>query len=353
MTDNAQELIAASEEKYRRLFEASQDGILILDFATGKITEANPFIERLLGFPKAELVGKELWEIGAVADKVAARTAFDTVKSAGYVRYTNLPLVARDGQTRHVEFVSNSYPVDGVMVIQCNIRDESQRIAAELRIAALEQASRQTNIELVNTLAVLIESRDPYTAGHLLRVSHLAMAIASALGMSQDAIEGVRVAAMLHDIGKIGVPMEILVKPSKLMPFETALLMYHAQAGYEILKHINFPWHIAEIVRQHHERLDGSGYPRGLKGDDILREARIIAVADTVEALSTNRPFRPGIGLPEALALLEAESGRLYDPEAVSACLMLFRTEHFLFPPAGEFKPRFVALTSAILTPPP
>jgi PAS domain S-box-containing protein/putative nucleotidyltransferase with HDIG domain len=351
MTDNAQELIAASEEKYRRLFEAAQDGILILDFATGKITEANPFIERLLGYPKAELLGKELWEIGAVADKVAAKTAYDTVKSAGYVRYTNLPLVARDGQTRHVEFVSNSYPVDGIMVIQCNIRDESQRIAAEQRIAALEQASRQTNTELVNTLATLIESRDPYTAGHLLRVSHLAMAIASDLGMSPDSIEGVRVAAMLHDIGKIGVPMEILVKPSKLMPFETALLMHHAQAGYEILRHINFPWHIAEIVRQHHERMDGSGYPRGLKGEEILREARIIAVADTVEALSTNRPFRPGVGITEALALIEGESGTRYDPAVVTACLTLFRDQHYLFPASGEFIPRFIALSSAILPP--
>ena len=352
MTDNASDILHASEEKFRRLFEAAQDGILILDYATGQITEANPFIEQLLGFSRSELIGKELWEIGAIADKAAARVAYDTVKSAGFVRYTNLPLVTKSGDIRHVEFVSNSYPVDGTMVIQCNIRDESKRIASEQRVAALELASRNTNTELVNTLAVLIESRDPYTAGHLVRVSDLSVAIASGLGMSPDAIEGVRVAAMLHDIGKIGVPMEILVKPTELKPFETALLMYHAQAGYEILRYINFPWHIAEVVRQHHERQDGSGYPRGLKGAEILREAGIIAVADTMEALSTNRPFRPGLGTVEALALLERESGRLFDPAIVSVCLSLFRTQHYIFPPSADFIPRFVSLVSTAINPP-
>lgn len=345
MQDQSRAALDASEEKFRRLFESAQDGILILDFETGKIVEANPYIVHMLGFPKSELVGKLLWEIGAIADKAAALDAYQTVKSSGFVRYENLPLISRDGTLNQVEFVSNSYTVDGERVIQCNIRDASARAEAEQRVAALERQARDTSTDLVNTLAVLIDSRDPYTAGHLVRVADLASAIAVGMGLSADTVDCIRVASMLHDIGKIGIPMEILVKPTALRPFETAMLMNHAQAGFDILKHIHFPWKIADIVLQHHERLDGSGYPRALKAPDISLEARILAVADTAEAMSNNRPFRPGRGIDATLSVLEAESGVLYDPIVVNACVKLFRTGGYHFPPASDFVPRFVSLS--------
>jgi len=166
--------------------------------------------------------------------------------------------------------------------------------------------------------------RDPYTAGHQRRVADLARSIATEMNLPHDTIEGVRVAAVIHDIGKVSVPAEILSKPGKLTQNEFELIKDHAETGYDILKDVEFPWPIAEMIRQHHERLDGSGYPRGLKGDDTLIEARVIALADVVEAIASHRPFRPAHGIEVALDEIKKNRGTLYDPEAVDACLRLF-----------------------------
>ncbi len=181
----------------------------------------------------------------------------------------------------------------------------------------------------VKALASALEIRDPYTAGHQERVARLATAIAEEMHLSPDQIEAVRIAGTIHDIGKIYVPSDILNKPGRLTDIEFSLVKQHSQMGYEILKHVEFPWPVAEIVHQHHERLDGSGYPRGLKNDEILLESRILAVADVVEAMSAHRPYRPALGTGVALEELAQKSGKLYDPEVVKACWRLFYEKGF------------------------
>ncbi|MCR4320001.1 MAG: PAS domain S-box protein [Candidatus Brocadiaceae bacterium] len=190
---------------------------------------------------------------------------------------------------------------------------------------------RKTLKGTIDAIANICEKRDPYTSGHEKRVAQLACAIAGEMGLSEDQVEGIRVTSCLHDIGKMEVPAEILSKPTKLSEIEFSLIKAHAQTGYEILKGVEFPWPVAQIVLQHQERLDGSGYPNGLKGKEIMLEARILAVADTIEAMSSHRPYRPAMGVDMALKEITRKKGILYDPAAVDACLKLFRRKGFRF----------------------
>jgi HD-GYP domain-containing protein (c-di-GMP phosphodiesterase class II) len=174
-----------------------------------------------------------------------------------------------------------------------------------------------------------VEVRDPYTAGHQIRSSDLARAIATEMDLPQEKVDGIRMAGSIHDIGKLSIPAEILSKPAKLTNIEFSLIKEHSQKGYEMLKDVESPWPLAEIVYQHHERMDGSGYPRNLIGDEILVEARILAVADVVESMASHRPYRPALGLNAALAEIENNKGTLYDAAAVDVCLRLFREKCF------------------------
>lgn len=202
------------------------------------------------------------------------------------------------------------------------------KAAHDAGLRRLEQSMEAT----VQALASTVERRDPYTAGHQRRVAEIATAIAREMGLTEDTVHGLHLAAIVHDVGKINVPAEILAKPGQLSPVERELIRVHPTAGYEILKGVHFEWPVAEIVLQHHERIDGSGYPRGLKGDDILIEARILAVADTVEAIASHRPYRPARGIDAALAEIEAGRGTLFCAEAVDACLRLFRERGYRIP---------------------
>lgn len=325
-------LTTRSELRYRRLFESAQDGILILDYATGLIQDANPFISNLLGYKKEELVGKKLWEIGAMVDKGAALTAFTVLKDKGYIRYDDLPLKTKSGEIINVEFVSNVYGVNGDRVMQCNIRDISARKKAEKELLEYQHSVSISMREMVEALANVIVARDPYTGGHQNRVAHLATAIANEMDLPLHTVEGIRMAAMVHDIGKITIPAEILTKPIALTTYEIAMLRNHVQAGYDMLKHIHFPWNIAQTVLQHHERLDGSGYPNGIKGNTLSEEARIIGVADTVEAMSSDRPYRKGKGIAAALEEITMGSGTLFDPVVVKACVKVFKQDDYSFP---------------------
>ncbi len=177
--------------------------------------------------------------------------------------------------------------------------------------------------------SALVEARDPYTAGHQRRVADLSAVLAQRLGMDRDRTQGLRMAAMVHDIGKLYVPAEFLNKPGKLSSAEFSIIKNHSQVGSDILSPVEFPWPLSEIVLQHHERLDGSGYPQGLRGDQLLDEAKIIAVADVVEAMAFDRPYRPGKGLDAALDEVEHNAGTLYDRDVVQACLNMFRNEGF------------------------
>ena len=216
----------------------------------------------------------------------------------------------------------------GELVAQ-RTRDLAQ---ANEKLARTLQELRKTFGGIVQVLTATLETRDPYTAGHQSRVADLARTMATEMDLGQERVEGLRVAGVVHDLGKIAIPSEILSKPGRLTEIEFGLIKTHSQVGYELLQPIDFPWQVAEIVRQHHEKVDGSGYPRGLKGEAILLEARILAVADVVEAMASHRPYRPALGVDKALEEIEAHRGVLYDAQAVEACLSVFRKKKYRFP---------------------
>ena len=209
----------------------------------------------------------------------------------------------------------------GITTVRTAIAKESFR---QDLYASLEQT--------IEVISETVDQRDPYTAGHQKRVAGLCALIGEKMGLDADRIQGLRLAATIHDLGKIGIPAEILAKPGRLTPIEFELIKEHAQLGSEIVRNVRFPWPIGEIIRQHHERLDGSGYPRGLRGDDILLEARILAVADVVEAMGSHRPYRAARGVDIALAEILENRGGIYDPAVVGACAALFREDGYTFP---------------------
>ncbi|MFH2120083.1 MAG: HD domain-containing phosphohydrolase [Pseudomonadota bacterium] len=206
---------------------------------------------------------------------------------------------------------------------------EQERKRSEKQLKETLESLRRAVGATIQVMVSAVEVRDPYTSGHQIRSADLARAIATEMGLPQDKIDAIRMAGSIHDIGKIAVPAEILSKPTKLRDFEFSMIKFHAQAGYDILKGIEFPWPLAEIVYQHHERMDGSGYPRNLKGEEICIEARILAVADVVEAMASYRPYRPGLGIDAALKEIENNSGIFYDKTVADACLRLFREKGF------------------------
>jgi HD-GYP domain-containing protein (c-di-GMP phosphodiesterase class II) len=205
------------------------------------------------------------------------------------------------------------------------IHDISSQKQAEAKL----RAAFMGTVDVATTLG---EMRDPYTAGHAQRVAGIAVAIGAELGLDTHRQEGLEVAGQLHDIGKITIPAEILTKPGKLTALEYQLVQGHPRAGYDALKEVAFPWPVAQVALQHHERMDGSGYPQGLKGEAILLEARIMAVADVVEAMSSHRPYRPGLGIEKALAEIERGRGTLYDTDVADVCLRMFREKRYELP---------------------
>jgi PAS domain S-box-containing protein len=291
-------------------------------------------VERLLGYSRDETLDPDWWRTH-LHDEDVTRAALEHARivkeGGGEHRYR---FVGADGETRHVRDELRPLPNGpggkerwlGVWTSM----DQQQKNEAELRRYAdrLEGSITAT----VGSIARLTELRDPYTAGHEQRVGEIAAAIAAEMGLDAQFQEGLRVAGSLHDIGKIGVPAEILIKPSRLSASEFKLVKEHPQYGHSILKDIDFPWPVADTALQHHERMDGSGYPQGLKGEDICLEARIVAVADVIESMAFHRPYRPSLGVDAALEEVERGSGRLYDPAVSSACLRLFREKAYVLP---------------------
>ncbi len=317
-----------SAEKLWILVQSSPLGIMAVDL-DGIIRFWNKATEKITGWREGEALGRPIKMFPGdrrdVYEEVRRRTLQREI-------FTSLPVhaVKKDGAPMHVSYsaaplLDAENNVVGTVAILYDITEKLE-LEAALK-ASLEKMNRVVD-ETVEALASAVESRDLYTASHQKRVAFLACAIAEEMGgIGSDQMKGIRTAAVLHDIGKLRVPFELLNNPGHLTDIEFALIKRHPQAGCDILKNIEFPWPVASTVQQHHERLDGSGYPAGLRGNNILLEARIIGVADVVESMSSHRPYRPGKGINAALKEITQARGRSYDPEAVDACLALFRKE--------------------------
>jgi HD-GYP domain-containing protein (c-di-GMP phosphodiesterase class II) len=240
-----------------------------------------------------------------------------------------IDIVRKDGEVRHLYVWRARILWDGKEHYQLRYSDITESKRSEKQLKETLESLRKAVGTTIQVMVSAVETRDPYTSGHQIRSADLSRAIATEMGLPQEKIDGIRMAGSIHDIGKLSIPAEILSKPTKLSDIEFSLIKEHARQGYEILKNVESPWPLAETVYQHHERMDGSGYPRNLKGDEILMEARILAVSDVVESMATHRPYRPALGLNAALAEIENNKGTLYDAEAADACLRLFREKGF------------------------
>jgi PAS domain S-box-containing protein len=296
-----EEELAAASAYNRGLIDTTLDVMVALD-PQGRITDANKAAETVSGHPRAELVGTDMtrW----VTDTAAARASLGRVLHEGSMRDIALDVVGRDGRITPVLFNSAAIrdgagTITGVLAAGRDVTEIRQAEANVRRTTAqLRQALEGTVLAMSN----IVELRDPYTSGHERRVAELATAIGARLGLDAERLDGLRLAGLIHDVGKLAVPAEILAKPGRLSDIEFKLIKGHSQAGHDILSVIEFNWPVAAVVLQHHERCDGSGYPLALRADDILLEAKILAVADVVEAMSSHRPYRAALGMEAALA---------------------------------------------------
>ena len=328
----ANETLRAAEEQFRGLVEQSIAGIYIIQ--DDKLAYVNPRFAEIRGFGSAdELIGRDPMPLVAEKDRGTVaenrrRLLSGEVPSINY----NFTALRKDGSAVEVGVSSTGASYRGRPAIIGMMQDISEKKRAEEQIQRYVAQLKTAFMSTVEVATTLSEMRDPYTAGHERRVAGIAAAIGAELGFDARRQEGLRVAGYLHDVGKITIPAEILTKPGKLSAVEFKLIRGHAQASYDVLKNVEFPWPVAEVALQHHERMDGSGYPQGLKGDAILLEARIMAVADVVEAISSHRPYRPGLGIDKALAEIKRGRGTVYDPVVADACLKLFREKSYTIP---------------------
>lgn len=335
--DAAARELHASEQRYRLLFESSRDALMMLAPPSWKFTGANEATLQLFGASRVdEFTALGPWNVspetqpdGRRSDEKAQEMITTAMREGkNFFEWEHCRL---DGKSFIADVLLTRMEVDGDEFLQATVRDITERKQAE-EMRVLDAKRLQKSLEQsIQTIADTVEARDPYTAGHERRVGMLAAAIAREIGLAEDRIHGIRLAASIHDLGKIHIPAEILSKPGKLTDIEFMLIKTHPQAGYDILKDVDFPWPIAMIVLQHHEKLDGSGYPRCLKGEAIMLESRIMTVADVIEAMASHRPYRPAMGIENALTEIERGRGSAYDPAVVDACLKLFREGRFTF----------------------
>jgi PAS domain S-box-containing protein len=316
------------ETYFRALIENCNDVIVVVD-AAAVIKYESRGIERVLGYSPAERTGRSGLELVHPDDAAKVRAAYQRiVRGESQHIAVEFRMRHRDGSWRTVEGIgSGAFDIDDEKVGVVNLHDVTERRRGEQRLLKSMEGA-------ISAIAAAAELRDPYTAGHERRVADLAAAIAREMGLPEDRVHGIHLAGVVHDIGTIHVPAEILVKPSRLSQLEVAMVRTHCQAGYDVLKNIDFPWPIARIVLQHHELNDGSGYPLGLKGEEILLEARILTIADVVEAMVSHRPYRAAVPIDAALSEIVMNRGTRFDARVVDACLRLFREKNYSLPAA-------------------
>ncbi|MDD8020599.1 MAG: HD domain-containing protein [Acidobacteriota bacterium] len=321
-----QQLLKKREEWLATILQGIEDGIIVSN-EEGKISFINPSAQKITGWKEKEAIAQPVSLVFNLKEKI------DLESGTIAQNLQEVCLKTKRSLEIPVELTIDPLPEEkghrsGQVIV---FRDISTRRQAEYELQESWDRLQRALKGTIQAISTTIEMRDPYTAGHQRRVAQLAEAMAREMNLPEIKIEAIKFAAQIHDIGKIYIPAEILSKPTKLTELEYTIIKNHPQAGYEILKNIEFPWPIASIVLQHHERLNGSGYPAGLKDGEILLEALILSVADVVEAMSSHRPYRPSFGLDKALDEINLNSGILYEPQAVAACQRIFKNGTFSF----------------------
>ena len=314
------------------IFNTAADGMCLID-KDFTIFAINTTLAKMFSLDKEDTVGKKCYEVlTGSACKTERCCLVRILNGEKRIEFETEKIHSDSSKTICIVTANPFFGPDGELIgIVEDLKDISNLKEAEAKLQQSFKKQRKALEGTIHAMSLAIEMRDPYTAGHQKRVTDLAVAIAKELELSVDKIDGIRMAGLIHDIGKISVPAEILAKPGPISEKEFALIRDHPQVGYDILKKIEFPWPVAKIVMQHHERMNGSGYPQGLQGKYILLEARILAVADVVESIASFRPYRQALGIQAALKEITEEKETLYDAQVVDACLKLFTEKGFSF----------------------
>ena len=319
-------------QDWQRIFDALPDGLIITD-RHFTILFVNRAFSTLSAIDASGLIGKKCRDVFPSALCSTPDCPLSRLRSTGEKLVFDGEAHCKNGKQAPWIVTTTAYPdADGAIggYVEC-FTDVSAFRRVKQALNRSHDRLRRNMGAIIQAMSTTIEKRDPYTAGHQRRVTKLCRAIATRLNFSWERIQGLRMAAAIHDLGKINIPSAILNKPGPISEHELAIIQMHPRTAYEILKDIQFPWPIAETIYQHHERLDGSGYPRHLKGDQILLEARILAVADVVESIASFRPYRPQLGLEAALAEIQTRKGMLYDASVVEVCTALISQQGFDF----------------------
>jgi len=316
--------LRTTQQNYKNLSETIPVGVFRSEVRENAlILSMNPAFKRMFGFD--DINGVDVRFADLIARDEDEEEITSLLRDQGRVETREMLMKKANGTTFWASVTISTLTAASVIIAEGVVNDITGRMQA---FQQLEKTIEGT----VMAMSRLVDMKDPYTSGHQKRVADLAGAIAGELGLKNNMRDGLRIAGILHDVGKMAVPTEILTKPGSITRSEVLLLREHAENGYDILKSIDFPWPVADIILQHHERIDGSGYPMGLKGSQILLEAKILAVADVVEAMATMRPYRGSKGLHEALQTITAGSGILFDRQAVEACVRLFMEKGYKLP---------------------
>jgi PAS domain S-box-containing protein/putative nucleotidyltransferase with HDIG domain len=325
------EALKRAEEQLRIIVENTYDIVFQLS-PLGLIQYVSPRVKEIYGYEPEDLIGKHLKKTTPVIELPRALKVLESALSGEET--TNFQINQVDANGKIIPMEINATPVrkgGRIVAIEGIMRDITDRKLVEEEAKHSTEKLVKAMEDTIQAMAMIVEMRDPYTAGHQRRVTQLACAIAREIGISEDRITGLRLAGLIHDIGKVRIPAEILTNPDGLSKAEFTMIKMHPEIGYDILKTIDLPWPIAQIVHQHHERMNGSGYPGGISGEDIIFEARILAVADVVEAIASHRPYRPARGIDVALDEIGTNIGILYDTVIANSCLKLFREQGFEF----------------------
>ena len=323
-----------SEDKFYKVFMTSPDCIAITRMKDGLLIEVNKGFEDVIGLTREQVIGTKstgppmnFWPDQSDRDLMVA-----DLNAGRAILHREFLFRRGDGSIRNGIYSARSLIIEDEECLVFIMQDISEHKQKDAELQQTLNSLKKAYDAIVHVMVATIETRDPYTAGHQIRASRIAEAIAREMGLSEDQLAGLRMAGVIHDIGKLSIPSEILSKPTKLTKIEFSLIKQHPKVGYDLLKNLESPWPLAEIIYQHHERIDGSGYPRNLKGDEILIEARILAVSDVVESMASHRPYRPSLGLESALEEITKNRGILYDNAVVDACLRLFNQSGYQIP---------------------